>query len=212
MTELPPPPAGTDRASRAASVPEGQSALLARLFLALWPAPEESDALHQYCRQWTWPKGSTPVKAERMHLTLHFIGAVPAARVPEIGAGLQVPIRPCELHLTQAAIWPRGIAVLQAIQIPDVLAQLHADLATALRALGLPVETRRFRPHLTLARRAAAVVPPAVAPDLRWRVDGYVLVESLLGHGGGYTIRQRYGGGDTHSLQGPKNPAQWQPF
>ena len=34
----------------------------------------------------------------------------------------------------------------------------------------------------------------------------------LLGHGGGYTIRQRYGGGDTHSLQGPKNPAQWQPF
>ena len=208
MTELQPPPAGTESSSPAASAAKTDSASLARLFLALWPAPEESDRLREYFRQWTWPKGSTPVQADRMHLTLHFIGAVPAAHVPEIGAGLQVPIRPCELRPTQAAIWPRGIAVLQATQIPDGLAQLHADLARALRALGLPVEARRFRPHLTLARRAAGAVPPAVAPDLRWRVDAYALVESVLGHGGGYTIRQRYGGGDTRPRQGAKNPAQ----
>ena len=200
--------AGADEAGPAASVAQTDSAAPIRLFLALWPAPEESEQLRRYFRQWTWPKGSTPVHADRMHLTLHFIGAVPAARLPEIGAGLQVPVRPCELHLTQAAIWPRGIAVLQATDLPDELAQLHAQLAAALRTLGLPVEARRFRPHLTLARRAAAAVPPAAAPDLRWRVDGYVLVESRLGHGGGYTIRQRYGGGDTRPRQGAKNPAQ----
>ncbi|MBK7954928.1 MAG: RNA 2',3'-cyclic phosphodiesterase [Candidatus Accumulibacter sp.] len=165
----------------------------ARLFLALWPTPDASAQLIQYLEQWAWPKGSSPVRADRLHLTLHFIGGVDRQRVATIGAGLQVPLRPFEVQLTQAAIWPRGLAVLQTTAPPEPLTQLHAELAAALRALGLAVEARPFRPHLTLARRAAGATPPAAAPTLCWRVDHYVLVESLLGAGGGYQIRRRYG-------------------
>jgi 2'-5' RNA ligase len=45
---------------------------------------------------------------------------------------------------------------------------------------------------VTLARRANnAVVPPEAEP-LVWQIDGYALVESKPGNGGGYTVLQTY--------------------
>ncbi|HRF13405.1 MAG TPA: RNA 2',3'-cyclic phosphodiesterase [Candidatus Accumulibacter phosphatis] len=164
----------------------------ARLFLALWPAPAENSALLGYQQQWLWPKRSSPVPTERLHLTLHFIGAVERLRLETVGAGLQVTMTPFELHLTQAAIWPRGLAVLQASAIPEALKELHCRLGEALQALALPVESRPFRPHVTLARRAAGTIAPAAAPALLWQIGSYVLVESLPGATGGYRIRRRY--------------------
>lgn len=163
----------------------------ARLFLALWPTREENAALLGYLQRWSWPKGSSPVKPDRLHLTLHFIGAVDRQRIAEVSAGLQVAMTPFELPLTQARIWPRGLAVLQPGALPETLTQLHSRLGEALQTLALPVESRQFRPHVTLARRVADVVPPAEAPALRWQVDSYLLVESLPG-GGGYQARRRY--------------------
>ena len=62
----------------------------------------------------------------------------------------------------------------------------------ALAALGLPPEQRDYRPHVTMARRARhAVVPPESAP-LIWQIDGYALVESKPGDGGGYTVLEQY--------------------
>jgi len=174
----------------------------ARLFLALWPGTRERASLLAYQQQCAWPRGSSPVKAERLHLTLHFIGAVERSRGPEIAAGLQLPVAAAgtfdafELSLTRAEIWPRGLAVLRAPEVPDALQQLHADLGKALRALHLPVESRPLRPHVTLARRAAASLLPKEPPSLRWPIDSYVLVESTLGAGGGYRLWRRYGCGD----------------
>jgi 2'-5' RNA ligase len=73
--------------------------------------------------------------------------------------------------------------------VPAALEILHARLAETLRALGLPVEARPFRPHLTLARKAAGAVAPAAAPDIRWPVAGYSLVQSA----GGYRTLRHYG-------------------
>lgn len=174
----------------------------ARLFLALWPGARQRASLLAYQNQCAWPRGSSPVKAERLHLTLHFIGAVERGRGPEIAAGLQLPVAALsacasfdafELSLTRAEIWPRGLAVLRAPEVPDALQQLHADLGKALRALNLPVESRPLRPHVTLARRAAATLLPSEPPALRWPIASYVLVESTLGAGGGYRLWRRYG-------------------
>jgi len=164
----------------------------ARLFLALWPANGENSALLGYQQQWLWPKGSSPVPAERLHLTLHFIGAIERPRLEAVSTGLQVAMTPFELHLTQPAIWPRGLAVLQASAVPEALKELHCRLGEALQALALPVESRPFRPHVTLARRAAGSIAPAAAPALLWQIGSYVLVESLPGAAGGYRIRRRY--------------------
>jgi 2'-5' RNA ligase len=67
--------------------------------------------------------------------------------------------------------------------MPAGLRSLHAALGDGLRAQGLPMEAREYRPHVTLARRAEGSVPPVQAPGLRWRITACVLVKSVPGAG-----------------------------
>lgn len=55
---------------------------------------------------------------------------------------------------------------------------VHAALGEALLRLGLPVDHREFRPHLTLARKYPGSLPASALPSVRWSVEGYALVES----------------------------------
>jgi 2'-5' RNA ligase len=90
-------------------------------------------------------------------------------------------------------VWPNSVAVLQPQRVPHAMAQLHRRLAGALGELELPVESRPFRPHVTIARRARGAVPPAQHDALPWRArEGYALVQSLPG-GAGYEIVERFG-------------------
>ena len=160
-----------------------------RLFLALWPDPAIRHALREQRDAWTWPRGASPVHADKLHVTLHFLGEVPSERVPELQAGFAVPFSPFTLSIGLPKIWPHGIAVLEPHTEPPALLELHAKLSNALVALGLQPEARAYRPHVTLARRAGhAIVPPQSAP-LTWQVDGYALVES---NGGNYTVLEQY--------------------
>jgi 2'-5' RNA ligase len=166
----------------------------ARLFLALWPTPALSDRIARHDALWQWPPGARRVAPAQWHITLHFLGAVPMQRLPGLGERLAVRFEPFELVLDRPEVWPGGIAVLGAAAVPDALKELHAKLAQALAALGLPVEKRAFRPHVTLARHAQAAVRPAAAPPVAWHADrGYWLVRSLPA-GGGYQRVQPFAG------------------
>lgn len=171
-----------------------RNAATARLFIALWPGPAVRASLRAARDAWQWPAHAAPVATDKLHLTLHFIGSVPAVRVPGIAVALRaVPVAPFELRLAAPALWPHGIAVLEPAHVPARLAALHAALADALRGLALPVEARRFRPHVTLARHAqGAALPGAPAQPLRWSVHGHALVES---RGGSYVVLERYAAG-----------------
>lgn len=162
----------------------------ARLFIALWPTPAVRRALAAGQRLWLWPPGAKPTAEDKLHLTLHFIGAVPAARVSAIAQALAGPCPRFTLQLDRAEVWPNGCAVLAASALPPPLTALHASLADTLRRLDLPVEARAWRAHVTLARRAAHAQPPAEVAPLRWPVRGYMLVQSA---GGRYTPVARYG-------------------
>lgn len=163
-----------------------------RLFVGLWPRREEVATLVAQQQRWQWPKGSSIVEQHRLHLTLHFLGNIDYVRLAEITAGIRVPFEPFDLSFTHAEVWPQGIAVIGATPVPEPLRTLHSRLAEALRKLSLPLEMRPFRPHVTLARRAEGASPPREPFRLSWRVDSYVLVESVLGPDGGYHVRQRY--------------------
>ena len=150
-----------------------------RLFIALWPTPAVRRALCERRDAIRWPPHARIVPDQRLHLTLHFIGPVPSALWPRLLPTLQeVRCSSLELDLGAAQRWPHGLVVLPATAVPPPLRALHTALAGALTDLGLPVERRSLRPHVTLARGAAGAGLPTDAAPLHWRAHGYVLVNS----------------------------------
>lgn len=163
-----------------------------RLFLGLWPAPAVREALVRNARGWTWPPGARRTQPERLHATLHFLGNVEVERIAPLQQALPRDWDGCLLELDRAEVWPGGIAVLEASHVPAPLLDLHARIAAVLQRLALPVETRRYRPHVTLARKAQGAQAPAFAP-ISWQLaPHYLLVRSLPG-GRGYEPVQARG-------------------
>jgi len=162
-----------------------------RLFLALWPDAAVRQRLVDAQSAWAWLPQAVPVPPERLHLTLHYLGelrddteAALRARLPEMPA-------PFELEFGRAALWPQGIAVLQPLALPPGLLALHAALAQSLQAIGLRIDERPFRPHVTLARHAQSSSLPAEDARWSWPVHGYAFVQSVRGPPLRYEVLQR---------------------
>jgi 2'-5' RNA ligase len=161
-----------------------------RLYLALWPDRDTQNKLQSMQHTWTWPHGASVVKPESLHLTLHFLGDVPDDRIPELVQGLKVPVRPFDLLLSRHQLSTSGISVVKPNSIPAELKILHDWLDESLGNLGISIEKRTYRPHVTFARNAANAIPPTlqqVQPVL-WHVTGYSLVKSH----NGYSILHNY--------------------
>jgi 2'-5' RNA ligase len=167
-----------------------------RLFLALWPPAPVRERIVALQHGLHWPDGTRPTPPEKLHVTLHFIGAVARDRLDELRSGLAVPWSDFDLRFESTASFQRGrSAVLLAREIPDGLLSLHAALAAKLAALGLPVEQRRYRPHVTLSYKAQGLRLPARIEPVDWPArDGYSLVRSLPG-GAGYEDVARFPAG-----------------
>lgn len=165
-----------------------------RLFLGLWPPPGVRAAIEHVSTQWRWPAAARRTAPDRLHITLHFLGDVAVEQVPVLVEALRpLQWKGCTLELDRVEVWPGGIAVLEAGKVPPPLRQLHADLATVLAQLALPVESRRYRPHVTLARKAQGARPPVQPAAIGWPVaGGFMLLRSLPG-GGGYLPVQAFG-------------------
>ena len=166
------------------------------MFIALWPDAAVREQLRAWRDSAAWPKAAAPVCTEQLHLTLHFLGDIARERLPQLVQGLGVGFAPFKLGLGHAELWHSNIAVLAPdvrpeLAAPPVLA-LHGALGEALTRLGLPIEARPYRPHVTLARRAGRELGPIQGPPVRWQVDGYALMESKLGAGAAYSIVHHY--------------------
>jgi len=164
----------------------------ARLFIGLWPDGATRAALHDCQRRWAWPPRAVPVARDRLHLTLHFLGAVPRERVASLIDGLDVAFDPFALMLEEAEVWHGGIAVLQSVGVPPALRALHARLHAALDALQQPSAREHLKAHVTLARHAKGALPPARLAPVDWRVDGYALIESERRPPSQYRVLQTY--------------------
>ena len=171
---------------------DGAGGERARLFIALWPGAEVARSIRAWCSQCTGVPGPALVATERLHLTMVFLGDVPRHRIAELAQALQLPFRPFELSFSRCEWWPHGLLLATPDAIPQPLADLHAALNNALRVLGLPLEGREFRPHLTLARRCSQALSGLTGPAVRWPVNGYVLVESRSTPALEYRFVQRY--------------------
>lgn len=100
--------------------------------------------------------GARWVRAEQMHLTLRFIGAVDANRTQQIAAALESVRAPeFELNIQGVGYFPprRAPRVLWAgITENPRLQQLYREIEGTLGQIGLVPESRPFAGHITLAR------------------------------------------------------------
>lgn len=142
---------------------------------------------------WSWPPGCVLYAPSDWHVTLHFMGQVPVARLPEVAEGLDMPVQPFVLQLDRPALWHHGLAVLCASQLPLPLQSLHERLGLTLRGLGLPAGPPPYHPHATLARHADMAQPPAACAPVEWPVGGFALVASTGSRDCRYQVLRRYG-------------------
>ena len=136
----------------------------------------------------------TWIPAERLHLTIRFIGEVDDHRAAAIHDSLAppLPIAPFEMTLAGAGAFPRRGAprVLWAgvADGKDRLLALEGEVSARLAPLGLAEEARPYSPHLTLARvreagglRTVRLLEGLTAhPVGATRVDAITLFQSRL--------------------------------
>ncbi|CAD5108755.1 RNA 2',3'-cyclic phosphodiesterase [Zestomonas carbonaria] len=147
-----------------------------RLFFAL-PCPAETARAMADWRDGLELSGR-PVAAENLHITLAFLGAQPRGRLDELktlAAG--VTGDSFELRLDSLGHWRNGLLHLVPSQTPEALLALEQALRERLLHAGFALETRPFRPHLTLVRHCTKA-PGATQPDFAWRVGEFALFVS----------------------------------
>lgn len=131
----------------------------------------------------------------QLHLTLRFIGEVDRHRANDIADALSaIRFSPFDIQLSGVGRFDRkGVVdtLWAGVQPRDPLERLHKKADRACISTGLPPESRAYLPHITLARfgRTGAFVDPFVARHAAltgplFRVDGFTLYESRIGHGG----------------------------
>lgn len=131
----------------------------------------------------------------QLHMTLRFIGEVDEARAEDIDSALQaVQFTPFQAQLQGVGLFgdTRKPRMLWAGVGPEApLAHLAQKIETALVRIGLPAETRKFLPHITLSRfkgpsgrldRFLAEYDQLWSPP--WTVDRFTLYRSHLAHSG----------------------------
>jgi len=163
-----------------------------RLFVALPLPPGVVAALDRIQRG---VPGARWVPAENMHLTLRFVGDVDGADFEDLVEALaEVAVPPFNLEIA-------GVGHFESRQLPTLLwagirpsgglKRLQAKIERACQQAGLAPETRKYSPHVTLARLGATDIGRVQAFLQRYSlfeagivpVEGFTLYSTHLGKG-----------------------------
>jgi 2'-5' RNA ligase len=183
-----------------------------RLFIAIeLPAPviAAADALSHLLRErvsraapdarLTW------IPVDRMHVTIRFLGEVPAERAAIIADVLARPLHSPVFSVSagEAGVFPgRGTPRVLWVALAGAAAPLQgvaSEVSGRLETVGIPREPRPFSPHVTLARvrqpdglRTSILTGLAAPAHAGGGVDAITLFESRLSpKGAAYTALQR---------------------
>lgn len=152
-----------------------------RLFFALWP--DEDIRLGIVDRRERLGRvGRRRVSDHNLHLTLVFLGDQPADRLPEFEAAVdEMSGAGCRLELDRFGWFARARVLWLGGEAPGPLAALQAELQRRMLELGLRLDERPFRPHVTLFRQVSRQPRLADPEPLAWPIRDFVLVESVPG-------------------------------
>lgn len=154
--------------------------------------------------------GARWVDPSDYHVTLRFAGDVDGATAREIAESLaeERPRAPLRLALDALDAFgggrPRAL-IARVVPTPE-LARLQSDQERLMRRIGLEPETRKYTPHVTLARLrdvspgdvAAFIAARGHFPRLSFTADRFVLYSARDSVGGGpYLVEAAYPLGPT---------------
>jgi 2'-5' RNA ligase len=160
-----------------------------RLFITLDVPAAVRDALTALCSDDL--DGARWTKPEQLHCTLRFLGDTPEEQIPEIEAALAAldTPPPLDLRLDGLTAFPsrrRPRVLVARIPPDDDLLALQQRIENAMQRLGFEAESRRFRPHITVARLKRADAGAVHAwlrthtADAAFSVDAFHLYASVL--------------------------------
>lgn len=162
-----------------------------RLFFAVHPDAATAERIATLAAALRSEHGlrGRPLAAERLHVTLHHLGdyaGLPDEVVRMAGeAAGRVGAAPFDASFDRAASFAarsgkKPFVLLGGGGVAPLI-DLQRSLGAALQARGLARWVApQFTPHVTLLYDDAVVAAQALEP-IRWRVDEFVLVHSLLG-------------------------------
>lgn len=177
---------------------------MVRLFVGLELSPLLKESLI-YARGGVL--GARWQRDDQLHLTLAFIGEVSRRQMFEIEDTLAgISVHPFELQLSGVGSFgkpgqPKSLWAGIADEKP--VAHLHKKVLKAMEGLGLQMDRRRFKPHVTLARFAKgnhALIGDWMSEngDLKSPavdIGGFTLFSSALtSEGSCYSVEARFGG------------------
>jgi len=151
-----------------------------RLFFALWPADRHRAALAESAAAAVARVAGRAVPPGNMHVTLAFLGSVPAQTFADlVGVGGQGSWPAVSLDFTRIEYWARPkVLVAMPAEVPAAGQEIVERLWEAVAPLGFAREQRPWRPHLTLVRGVQELPPAdlemapvqAAADEPTWRL------------------------------------------
>lgn len=157
-----------------------------RLFFALWPDDRQRDQLRNAISPVAKLVEGKAVYRGSWHVTLAFIGDYEERLIPDMQkAASAIIVEPFRLRFDRAEYWPRPkIAALSSQTVPPELEQLVNSLNSVLTGAGILEEARRFRPHITIVKRARPFETQRLAQPIVVEWSSFELIESVSERGG----------------------------
>lgn len=160
------------------------------MFFALWPPAELAATLADFAQGVAGELGGRPTRRETIHLTLVFLGEVPAVKLDDLVAiGRRVRADRFDLKIDRLGHWSHNRLFWAGCgEVPAGLCELQQRLRLLLADAGYArgAAERSFTPHVTLIRKLPAAtdhscsVRFACPQDMAWRCASFVLVRSVL--------------------------------
>jgi 2'-5' RNA ligase len=171
-----------------------------RLFFALWATAEERRALSAAAAAAVGSSGGRAVPQENLHVTLAFLGQVPAARTTElaalahrVGTNGALAGTPLLLQFERLAYWHAPQILVALSTAGAAAAALAAALQREASAAGFLPDLKPFRAHVTVARKVTHAAASTPLPSVSWKCAEFVLVESrTVATGSVYSVLESY--------------------
>ncbi len=156
-----------------------------RVFFSLWPDVRQRDRLRDIISPVAKLVEGKPVFRGNWHVTLVFLGEFPERRISDLlASAADVPFEPFRTRFDRLEFWPRPkTACLVATSVPPELQGLVDRLNSLVDGFDVALEDRRYRPHITVVRRARPFETQRLAQPAVVEWSGFELMESVSSRG-----------------------------